>query len=147
MEFRLEPGRRFNSGRHQGGSDGPVPVPEEFSDAQATACSAFMIVSVTAWGCEIMITCDPSTSAIWALARWAMERTTSAPATLSPVATTAQEGRFFHAAGPFFSPKAAAATGRWAAHKMAASFFREIAGEGVVERRRVDGQLGFGLAT
>src|ERR1022692_1786561 len=80
-----------------------------------------MIVSVTAWGCEIMITCDPSTSAIWALARLAMESTTSAPAALSPVATTAQAGRFFHAAGPFFSPKAAAATGRWAAHNMAAS--------------------------
>jgi hypothetical protein len=69
-----------------------------------------------------MITCDPSTSAISAPARLAMESTTSAPAALSPVATTAQLGRFFHAAGPFFSPKAAAATGRCAAAMTAASF-------------------------
>ena len=81
-----------------------------------------MITSVTACGCEIMITCDPSTSVISALARWAIDRTTSAPAALSPVATTAQAGRFFQAGGPFFSPKAAAATGRCSAAITAASF-------------------------
>jgi hypothetical protein len=45
---------------------------------------------------------------------------------LSPVATTAQEGSFFHAGGPLASSKAPAATGRWAAHKTAASFSRPI---------------------
>src|SRR4029077_9876856 len=69
-----------------------------------------------------MITCEPSTLVIWALARWAMERTTSAPAALSPVATTAREGSFFHAGGPVGSSKAPAATGRWAAHSTAALF-------------------------
>jgi len=54
-----------------------------------TAASAFRITSVTAWGWEIMITCDPSISVMVAPARWAMERTTSAPAAVSPVATTA----------------------------------------------------------
>ena len=39
-----------------------------------------------------MITCDPSTSVIVAFARSAIERTRSAPAALSPVATTAQDG-------------------------------------------------------
>jgi len=81
-----------------------------------------MIMSVTAWGWEIMITCDPSTSAISALARVAIESTTSAPAALSPVATTAQAGSFFHPGGPFFPPKAAAATGLCAAAATAASF-------------------------
>ncbi len=51
-----------------------------------------------------------------------MDRTTSAPAALSPVATTAQAGRFFQAGGPFFSPNPAAATGRCAAAITAASF-------------------------
>src|SRR4051812_23069915 len=44
-----------------------------------------------------------------------MERTTSAPAALSPVATTAQDRRFFQAGGPDGSVKAATATGRWVA--------------------------------
>ncbi|HEX7269364.1 MAG TPA: hypothetical protein VF256_18345 [Streptosporangiaceae bacterium] len=56
------------------------------------------------------------------MARWAMERTTSEPAALSPVATTAQAGSFFHAGGPLVSLKEAAATGRWAAHNTAASY-------------------------
>jgi len=38
-----------------------------------------------------MITCEPSTSVIFALARSAIERTTSASAALSPVATTAHD--------------------------------------------------------
>jgi hypothetical protein len=56
--------------------------------------------SVTVCGWEIMITCEPSTSMMSAPARWASARTRSAPAALSPVATTAQDGSFFQAAGP-----------------------------------------------
>src|SRR6516162_133139 len=57
-----------------------------------------MIRSATASGCETMITCDPSSSVIFAPARTACERTRSVPMALSPDATTAQEGRCFHAA-------------------------------------------------
>ena len=40
---------------------------------------------------------------------------TSAPAALSPVATTVQDGSFFQAGGPDASLNAAAAVGRWVA--------------------------------
>ena len=59
-----------------------------------------------------MITCEPSSSVIFAPARSAIERTTSVPAALSPVATTAQDGRCFQAGGPFGSENADSATGR-----------------------------------
>ena len=62
-----------------------------------------------------MITCEPSTSMMSAPARWASARTRSAPAALSPVATTAQDGSFFQAGGPDASLNAAAAIGRWVA--------------------------------
>src|SRR5206468_2884354 len=52
-------------------------------------------------------------------ARSAMDRTTSLPAALSPVATTAQDGRDFHAGGPDGSEKADSAIGRWVAAMMA----------------------------
>src|SRR5262249_2527625 len=71
-----------------------------------------MITSVTASGCDSMITCEPSISVMSALARSAIERTRSAPAALSPVATTAHVGSFFQAGGPFFSENAASAIGR-----------------------------------
>jgi hypothetical protein len=50
---------------------------------------------------------------IVAPARSAMDRTTSLPAALSPVATTAQLGSFRHAGAPERSSNAPAATGRW----------------------------------
>jgi hypothetical protein len=56
-----------------------------------------------------MITCEPSTSMMSAPARWASARTRSAPAALSPVATTAQDGSFFQAGGPDASLNAATA--------------------------------------
>ena len=56
------------------------------------------MTSVTACGWEIMITCEPSISVMSAWARWAIDRTRSAPAALSPVATTAQDGSFRQAA-------------------------------------------------
>ena len=62
--------------------------------------------SVTAPGWEIMITCEPSSSTMSAPARSAIERMTSAPAALSPVATTAQDGSVFQAGGPVASLKA-----------------------------------------
>src|ERR1700749_2881927 len=79
------------------------------------AWAAFTMWSVTACGWEIMITGEPSTSTMSAPARRAIERTRSAPAALSPVATTAQDGSFLHAGGPEASLNAAAATGRWGA--------------------------------
>ena len=66
-------------------------------------------------GYETMITCDPSTSVIDAPARSAIERVRSAPAALSAVATTAHDGRSFHAGGPDASVNASSATGRWVA--------------------------------
>src|SRR6476646_1404356 len=79
------------------------------------AWAAFTMWSVTACGWEIMITCEPSTSTMSAPARRAIDRTRSAPAALSPVATTAQDGSFLQAGGPQTSVNAAAATGRWVA--------------------------------
>src|SRR3954452_1329167 len=119
---------------HARGPSPPVPAPVPTAPARRSSSvavrgpgtadaargrpslrSALWITSVTASRCEIMITCEPSSSTISAPARCAMERTTSLPAALSPVATTAQHGRFFHAGGPDGSVKAAAATGRWVA--------------------------------
>jgi hypothetical protein len=68
-----------------------------------------------------MITCDPSTSVIVAPARWAIERTTSVPAALSLVATTAQLGSPFQAGRPFASENASSAMGRWVAPMIAAA--------------------------
>src|ERR1700750_1983066 len=79
------------------------------------AWAAFTMWSVTACGWEIMITCEPSTSTMSAPARRAIDRPSSPPAALSPVATTAQDGSFLQAGGPEASLNAAAATGRWVA--------------------------------
>src|SRR4029453_5795198 len=58
-----------------------------------------------------MITCEPSSSVIVAPARSAIERVRSAPAALSPFETTAHDGRFFQAGGPFGSPNAPSPVG------------------------------------
>src|SRR5205807_3488126 len=89
------------------------------SSAELTAATALRITSVTTCGCEIMITWEPSTSVIVAPARLAMARMTSLPAALSPVATTAQEGKVFQAGTPDGSENASSATGRWVAAMMA----------------------------
>src|SRR5829696_1214818 len=88
--------------------------------ARSTAAAAVMMTSATASGCETMITCEPSASVIAAPARSAMERTTSAPPALSPVATTAQDGKDFHAGGPDGSENADSAAGRCVAAMTAA---------------------------
>ncbi len=62
-----------------------------------------------------MITCEPSTSVIVEPARSAIERMTSAPAALSPVATTVHEGSLFQAGAPVVSEKPNSARGRWEA--------------------------------
>jgi hypothetical protein len=80
--------------------------------AQLAWARAASMTSVTAWGWEIMITCEPSTSVMVAPARWAWARTASVPAALSLVATTAQHGSFFHAGGPDLSEKPSSDTGR-----------------------------------
>ena len=79
---------------------------------QPSLAIAAFIASVTARGCEIMITCDPSTSVISAPARFAIERMTSVPAARSPVATTAQEGSRVQAGGPDGSENPGSETGR-----------------------------------
>jgi hypothetical protein len=73
---------------------------------------ASMITPVTASGCEIMITCEPSTSVTRAPARSAIDRTRSVPAALSDKATTAHDGRSFHAGAPDGSVNASSARGR-----------------------------------
>src|SRR5215213_11510227 len=80
-----------------------------------TAASAVMIVSATTCGCDIMITWEPSTSVIVAPARSAIERTASVPITLSPLATTVQDGSFFQAGTPVGSSNGNAERGRWVA--------------------------------
>src|SRR5215468_1376686 len=79
---------------------------------QVTAFAALRITSVTTPGCDIIGTWDASTWVISAAARLAMDSTTSVPAALSLVATTAHDGSFFQAGAPVFSPNAATETGR-----------------------------------
>ena len=66
----------------------------------------------TIFGWEIMMTCDPSASVIVAPARSAMRRSTSVPAALSPVGTTAQDGKLLHAGDPVRWLNPSAETGR-----------------------------------
>ena len=66
---------------------------------------------------------------------------TSAPAALSPVATTAQEGRVFQAGGPDCSEKANSATERWVAAMSGGLGWGRVGGEGVVELGGIDGEL------
>lgn len=84
-----------------------------------------------------MITCEPSASVIVAPARSAMERITSVPAALSPVATTAQAGKAFQAGGPDGSetptPRPGAGSRRCAR--------QEVGGERVVKLRGVNREL------
>src|SRR6266700_4567195 len=98
---------------------------------QLTAATALRITSVTACGCEIMITWEPSTSMIVAPARRAMERTTSLPAALSPLATTAQEGKVFQAGTPDGSENAPSATGRCGGHQ-GSLLGEQVGGEGIM---------------
>jgi hypothetical protein len=73
------------------------------------------MTSVTTLGCDTMITCDPAASVAIAPARRAIRWTTSLPAALSPVATTAQDGRVFQAGAPDGSANPSAERGRWVA--------------------------------
>ena len=100
-----------------------------------------MITVVTASGWEIMITCEPSISVILAPARTAIERTTSAPAARSPVATTAHGRTVFPRRWP----------GRLGEREFGDRPLRcsdpcnllvvEIACEGVADLRWVDGEF------
>src|SRR5262249_10889895 len=91
------------------------PRRQALAGTRATAATAERITSATASGCEIITTCDESTSVIVAPARSAIDRVTSVPAALSAVPTTAHDGSFFQAAGPFGSENASSAMGRWLA--------------------------------
>src|SRR5262249_20773561 len=121
--------RRPSLQRSAGGQvRGRICFLQVLTGTRVTASTAWRITAVTASGCEIMITCEPSTSVIFAPARSAIERVTSAPAALSPVATTAHDGRCFHAGGPDASENASSLKGRWvAAIRAACSSDRSLA--------------------
>ena len=93
-----------------------------------------------------MITCEPSASVMVAPARWAMERITSAPAALSPVATTAQVGRDFQAGGPEGSDEGWLRDRALGCGHYGGLFARQVGGERIVEFRGIDrefsGRLG-----
>src|SRR4029453_19278908 len=97
-----------------------------------------MITSATAFGWETMITCEPSSSVMSAPARSAIERVTSAPAAVSPVATTAHEGFDFQAGGAELSAKPAPPARRWARAHARARRRRQAGRKRVVELRGVD---------
>ena len=105
--------------------------------AGLTAAAASRITSVTASGCEIMITWEPSTSVILAPARSAIERTTSVPAALSPVATTAQDGRSSRPAARS-ARRTPTRRGPLGGCDQRGLLVGEVAGEGVADLRRVD---------
>src|SRR6478752_1847526 len=104
--------------------DGETDIHDEhlIPARQRLARTASRMTSATALGCDIMITCEPSTSVSLALARWAMERTTSAPAAVSLAATTAQLETVFQAGAPDGSVNAASATGRWVTAMMSVNW-------------------------
>ncbi len=93
---------------------------------------------VTARGRETMITCEPSSSVVRAPARCAMDRTMSAPAALSPVPTTAQDGRLFQAGGPSTSVKAGRSDGPLGGGHDSGLIRGQVGGEGVVEQHGID---------
>ena len=74
---------------------------------------AVRITSVTAWGWEIMTTCEASISVIVAPVRSVMKRRASVPTALSPVGITAQVGSTFQAGFVVGSANASSAIGRW----------------------------------
>ena len=104
-----------------------------------------MITSVTVCGWEIMITCDPATSVIVAPARCACARTTSVPAALSSVATTAHDGMLRHAGRPFGSENARSETGRWMAALDRGLLGGKVGGEDVAQLRGIDREFHGGL--
>lgn len=104
------------------------------------------MTSVTIWGWDIMITCEPSTSVISAWARCAIERITSAPAALSPVATTAQAGSAFQAGGRSGRlGEGQLGDGPLRGRHHRGLFGGQVGGEGIVEVCRIDGELDGGL--
>src|ERR1700751_3433157 len=108
MIVSVLPGYVVTVGRPAGeaGHDGAI------RPGQVTVFAALRIIPVTTPGCDIIGTWDALTSMISAAALLAMDSTTSAPAALSLVATTAHDGSFFQAGAPVFSPNAATETGR-----------------------------------
>ena len=88
-----------------------------------------------------MITWEPSTSVIVAPARSAIERITSVPAALSPVATTAQEGRSFQAGAPPCSENARLGDGPLRGGHHRRLLGGQVRRERIVELRRIDREL------
>jgi hypothetical protein len=82
--------------------------------------NAETIRSATACGCEIMATCEASTSTTTAPARSAMKRSPERPMVTSLGEISAQEGSVFQPTGPDGSPNPAAAPGRCETAMMAA---------------------------
>ena len=88
-----------------------------------------------------MITCEPSTSVIVAPARSAIDRTTSVPAALSDRATTAQDGRSFHAGAPFGSEKRELGDRALRRRQQWRQLVGQVRGEHLVDLRGIDGEL------
>ena len=102
---------------------------------------------MTTWGCEIMITWEPSTSVIVAPARLAMARMTSLPAALSPVATTAQEGKALPGRHPARLGERPLGNGTLGGGHQGGLLGGQIGGEGFMEARRIDRELHGGLGS
>jgi hypothetical protein len=74
-------------------------------------------------------------------ARTAIERMTSAPAALSPVATTVQEGKFFQAGGPADSGECQLGDGSLGCAHERGLLGRQVGGERVAQLRGVNREL------
>ena len=84
---------------------------------------------------------------IAAPARLAIDRMTSAPAAVSPVATTVQAGRVFQAGTADGSEHANSATGRLGGLHHRGLLWWQVGRQGVMETVRLDGELDGGLRT
>jgi quercetin dioxygenase-like cupin family protein len=69
LEYQIDgqPTKVYHAGQALTVPAGVTPGP--YRRESATARAAVTMTSVTAWGWEIMITCEPSTSVMWAPAR------------------------------------------------------------------------------
>jgi hypothetical protein len=88
-----------------------------------------------------MITSEPSASAIVAPVRSAMERTTSAPAALSPLGTTAQEGQGLPGGRPGRCGERRLGNGALGSGHHGGLLGGQVGGEGIMEFFRIHREL------
>ena len=82
------------------------------SEDQRIESAASRMSRVVASGCEIIATCDASTSTIDACARCAMNRSVAGGMAWSCLATMYHDGIFFHAGSPDSAVNASLENGR-----------------------------------